>query len=431
MSLRSVEVPKVSLQGMTDRQLEEHIERLAEIFPYQPIFEIRNAIAMCNGCLDEAFDLLSGSPGPSSASSAGSTLHLSRASLSQNAKSITVKNEGYDTLEDITNTGVREKVATLLELGISQPLAFLVDVLSGCSWNVNEAAVVLLNESMSPSETVEPRSHIHVKPLSHVTGDNLSVHSTTNVLDPTPPPTPPTIRVQEQQYPDGIIPSFQISLKNGNPAAKTMSQQEAQCLLPTAKKASKRDQELIVNSVEVVNNNIETNEGEDNIQSRVARLHELLPGSSKTRCESFLQIYDDVDEAFTALEEELAENGTGSRSSSETDSDDSEANNESETIERSNNGRATKISLTSRRLEKRRAETQVSFSNALHHHSRTRIFRDIQLILALGRATHEEVSGLDGRRGRRRRRRSGGSKTRTSKPMGLVSYNQIQDMDLC
>jgi hypothetical protein len=380
--------PAVSLKGMANEKLRLNIERLQELFPYQSTLEIRNALAMCNSSFDDALDLLSGSPGSSSIQSSSfgsSAANKTLIMASQNPTGLKVKSE-YDTLEDIPNLKTRQKIANLLDLDISQPISFLLDVLGGCNWNVNEAANRLLNDYVLLDGSIT-QDH---EPLGEMQGTAKkgSVASTAKTFDPTPPPTPPSPNVQAQQYPDGVILGFRISLRHETSPTKASSPTSAESQgsqlssseqegsdeqNPEAKPTSieafdiemgevrdKQNPELSASSEDNLDHNTETNGQDETVDSKVAQLRELLPRASRRRCQIILQIYPDLDEAFEVLDEELAEHGSD-ESSDETEEEDSEASgDESEAAVQGKNSGESGNCSESRGREKRKAEVSVS-----------------------------------------------------------------------
>jgi hypothetical protein len=375
-SSRSVDAPDVSLDGMTDGILRGKIEDLMEAFPLISPVEIRNALTVSNGSVDGATDVLLGSLGSSSSSFGGSmdsTSNRSAIGQSWNSKSVKVEKEVCKTLEDIENPRKKEKVAGLLELGIAQPIPFLIEVLNGCGWNINDAANILLSDSMSPPRSPAVNTGFDVETIDLVTGGSTSIEALAKIANASPLPASSTTKIQAQQYPGGIIPSFQISLRNRDVLEKAKSQQVSQLPSMAVEEIKEQNPELRTNSISGPDDDTEVDDHEESMQSKVAQLHDLLPQASKNRCESILQIYEDLDEAYDALEKELEEDGTDNESSSETEDDGSEASDGSEIDQRSGNDRNAESSLTNRQREKRRAETPVSYMIILQHFSQRRI----------------------------------------------------------
>jgi hypothetical protein len=320
--------------------------------------------------------MLLGSPGSSSSSFGGSmdsTSNRSATGPSWNSKSVKVEKEVCETLEDIENPRKKEKIAGLLELGIAQPIPFLIEILNGCGWNVNDAANILLSDSMSPPRSPAVSIGSDVETIDLVTGRSTSVEALAKVANARPLPASSTPKVQAQQYPGGIIPSFQISLRNGDVLEKAKSQQISQLPSMAAEAIEEQISELRTNSIDGPDDGTEVDDQEESMQSKIAQLHDLPPRASKNRCESILQIYEDLDEDYNALEKELEEDGTDNESASETEDDGSDASDGSEIDQRSGNDRNAESSLTSRQREKRRAETPVSYIIILQHLSQRRI----------------------------------------------------------
>jgi hypothetical protein len=374
----SLDAPVVTLGGMANKKLKLNIEQLQEILPHKSMLEIRNALAMCNGSLGGAFDLLSGSPGPSSGQLSSSTADKGSNTSSLNATDARVKSE-FEALEDIPNLKTRQKVASLMALAIPQPISFVLDVLGGCNWNVNEAANCLLSDYFSPRSAITGDHEPIVE--DQVATSDASVDSTPKEFDPTPPPTPPSPKLEIERYPGGICPSFQFSTRTKSALKKGESQEESQPQLveeggeeqnpeltqlhgeddhtETNTLADKQNPELHLNLMSGFNT--EMNGQEESIHSKVEQLHSLLPRASKRRCKIILQLYPDMQEAFDALDEEIEEHGSeescGETDNSEASKDDSEM----EVVIDARSQTASRISSESRRQGKRRAETPVSF----------------------------------------------------------------------
>jgi len=356
-SSHSIETPDVSLDGMTDRILKGKIEDLMEAFPLKSPFEIRNALTVSNGSLDGATDILLGSPGSSS-----SIFDGSMDSTPLWNKTTTMKEEDYETLEDITNPRWREKVAGLKELGISQSISLVVDVLKCCGWNVNEAANILLSDSIPPQQSPAINIRSGAEGVSQVTGHSTSVESLAKPANASlllPPSTP---KVQAQQYPGGIIPSFQISLRTENAPAQAKSRQISPHPSVDTEEIDPQNLSLAPSSTDVLDNDTELDEQEESMESKVTQLCELLPQASQNRCETFLQIYDSIDEAYAALEEELAEYGSDNMSYSETQETDEGADDQLRNDPKIGNGKATGTAQKGKSQGKRLAESQVSFA---------------------------------------------------------------------
>jgi hypothetical protein len=349
---------------MVDKRLRVKIEHLNELFPQRSTSEIKKSLKLYNGNFDDALDLLSGSPGSSQSAAS--------ASLSQNNAIMKVKNN-YETLEDFENVKT-SKVAMLLELCITQPIPILIDILGNCDWDVDRAANFLLNDYTSPDRHIEG-NHEPVEVVSQIAGDGASVASTG--FDPTPPSTPPSPSVQER-CPGGVMPSVTLCLRNRdeNPQSQTEPQE------PQPRESHEQSQELTSSSTHLGSNAATNKQGgeqqaqsqiygfgndivmirDETIESKVERLHVLLPRATKRRCKAILQLWPDIDQAFGVLLEEIAEHGSDeSGAETDDDDDDSETSNEEFETERHIPGRdhrASGIGSGSRR-DKRRAETPV------------------------------------------------------------------------
>jgi len=142
---------------------------------------------------------------------------------------------------------------------------------------------------------------------------------------------------------------------------------------------------LTPSSTDVLDNDTEVDEQEESMESKVAQLRELLPQASQNRCERFLQIYDSMDEAYAALEEELAEDGSDNMSYSETEEDDEGADDQLRNDPKISNGKATGTAQKGKSQEKRRAESPVSFACPSNIHVKTNF--------ASGYTSVEEVLG--------------------------------------
>jgi hypothetical protein len=370
----------VTLSGMTNKKLKLNIEQLQEIFPYQSTLEIKNALAMCNGSFDDALDLLSGCPGPSSSQPSSSTANKSLIMSSRNTTDAKIKSE-YETLEDISNLKTRQQVASLLALRIPQPISFLLDVLGGCNWNVDEAANRLLSNYVSPESSIIGDHESTVE--GQVAANEASVDSTPKTFGPTPPPTPPSPKVETERYPGGVYPSFCFSTRTKPTLRKDESQEESQ---PQLLEEGSEKQNPALTPLHGLGNHSETNTvgdkqnpelqlssiggfdteivgQEESIDSKVEQLHSLLPRASRRRCKIILQLYPDMQEAFDALDEEIEEHGS-EESSGETEDEDSEAGNddsETEMVVEARSQTASRIGSESKRQGKRCAETAVSF----------------------------------------------------------------------
>jgi hypothetical protein len=198
----------------------------------------------------------------------------------------------------------------------------------------------------------------------------------------------------QERFPGGVVPGFVY--RGGNRAENPQSQTEHQ--EPQPRESHEQSPELTSNSSSIddlsnkqhpepmvnassthLGSNAATNKqgGEqqaqsfdndnemiqkETIESKVERLHKLLPKATKRRCKAIIQLWPNIDEAFDVLFEEIAEHGSD-ESGAETDDedDDSETSNEEFETERPIPGRdhrASGIGSGSRR-DKRRGETPV------------------------------------------------------------------------
>jgi hypothetical protein len=369
MALGDIEDPEVSPDGVVNTRFQEKIKHLNELFPHRSTSEIKSSLALCHGNFDDALDVLSGCPG-SSLSQSVSSVNLSQSRIVKGG------NE-YDAIEDIENVRTREKVQNLLDLGILQPISILVDILGNCNWNVDQAANILLRDYMLPDRDLFEEDH-RVATEGGTTGRQDAGENRPNastLFDPTPPPTPLSL---QRKYPGGVIPRIVLSLREKNPLIGTAIQESqsskghVQCTKPLSNST-------LTNSLE---NNTATNKqgeeqqaqtqiygfdndremiGKQNIESMARRLHELLPMSSEGRCKAMLQIYTDIDEAFDALFEEIAEHGLARGGVMTDDDDDSEVGNEEFEIERQDRNHGALATCSgSGRNGKRRAEIKVT-----------------------------------------------------------------------
>lgn len=405
MALEGGEDPKVSLDGMVNRSLRAKIERLIEVFPYRTTSEIKNSLEISQGNLDDAADLLAGSPGPSSSQIAPPARSVS--SPSQNSVVVKVKDE-YEDLEDIPNLKTREKVANLVTLGTSHPIPFILDILGNCNWNVDEAANILLGGCMVMGKDgdIEESHEPVAEDVSQTVGDGASSTSTT--FDPTPPPTPPSPQIHER-YPGGVIPSLVLSLGSGDqilpnqPKPKEVQSvggSSGEKITEPAPRSSSTDVDInntvlnqsvdkenpetiktsrhcLDNDTEMANSINERNEaapvygfGNDTetslgkgMDEKIAILRELVPRASKNRCQAILQLWpESMEEAFEALWDEIEEYGSDG-GDDESEDDESTGSNDGSETEETVQGKYPKASAFnsgSKREQKRRAETPVS-----------------------------------------------------------------------
>jgi len=397
--------PAAPSNASTNLSLQAKIKQLEAIFPYQSTAEIRHVLEMFGENLDDAVDVLSGSPGPSSNHSAGTIASSSRTMPKHNTSEVKGESGDCETLEDIPNSKTREKVANLLALGISCPIAFIVDILGNCNWNVDEAAILFFN-GMVPND-IEAESI--TEGAGQALRDRASTTSTSS--DPTPPLTPsstPSPHLQER-FRGGIIPGFVYSSKGKSASAQSQTQQPRSPPLENERSQQNEvlkpashigpygndvDMDLgVEESLDLMENSPPTRTlggaslgisgeehkqganstygfdsnpvmGQDEINQKVAYLKDLLPGVTKKRCKAILQICPDKKDAFELAYDEYTEYGTDvSSDESEEDDEDSESG-QSETEksvkERGRRAPDSGSPGSSRREQKRRADTPVS-----------------------------------------------------------------------
>ncbi|KAE9381426.1 hypothetical protein N431DRAFT_505950 [Stipitochalara longipes BDJ] len=374
MALGGMGASKECLEGIVDSSLQAKVEQLKILFSHQSTSEIRYVLEAFNGNFYDALDVLSGSPGPSSSQSAGSTSSSSRTVSQHEIVKVKEEHEDYETLEDIPNHKTREKVANLLALGISYPIAIILDVLGNCNWNANEAAIILLN-GLTPIDT----EAIH-SPVVKGTSQEDGASTTSTSFDPTPPPTPPCPKVQVR-YPGGVIPSMVLHLRDDD--AIPLSHNKVQVLqrpvleegeekndhdskiMPSSKSCNalgddsemvlgESNEQLVTSSIYGFDNNAGTEQ--ENIDVKVDELHEMLPKASRRRCKIILQLFPDIEEAFDNLFEEIAEHGSDESGSETEDDDDDDDSGEEDRSKRIVRGREN-LAMGSRGEGKRRAGT--------------------------------------------------------------------------
>ncbi len=397
--------------GRVDQDIEANIDLLKEHFPRQSTSEIKSLLEVFDGNFYDAFDVLSGSPGPSSRHSTGfASSSPSSLSSSPNNMAAKIKDEDYYSLEDIPNHNTREKVANLLDLlGTSYSMGFILDILGNCDWNVDEAAIILLNDCVTANGEVQENDKPDELSAGRVTTDDSSMTPTS--FDPTPPSTAPLPKRQER-FPGGVVPGFVYSSKGTPLPTQCQTQQSQRPSLENEKgeqnaalKPSLDAVTTLVNDIDLrFKKNLElmeiseafhaasgvtrsrngTSDGQqanssygfgnetriahEGLDAKVAILKELLPGATKRRCKAILQLFPDVEEAFENLFEEIAEHGADTSGDEteedETDSESSEFETVSSVKDRNRRALGSDSPGSSRRGQKRRAKTPVSSGNA-------------------------------------------------------------------
>jgi hypothetical protein len=402
---------RVHFNGRVDQDIQANIDLLKEHFPRQSTSEIKSLLEVFDGNFHDAFDVLSGSPGPSSRQSTGfASSSSSSLSSSYNNMAAKVKDEDYYSLQDILNHNTREKVANLLDLvGTSYSMGFILDILGNCNWNVDEAAIILLNDCVMANGEVQEKDRPDELSTGRVTTDDSSMTLTS--FDPTPPSTPPLPKCQER-FPGGVVPGFVYSSKGTTLSTQCQTQQSQRPSLENEKgeqnaalKPSSDAVTTLVNDKDLgVEENLELMEiseafhtasgatrrrngtsdeqqanssygfgnetriAHDELDAKVVILREMLPGATKRRCKVILQLFPDVEEAFENLFEEIAEHGADTSGDEteedKTDSESSEFETVSSVKDRNRRALGSDSPGSSRRGQKRRAETPVSSGNA-------------------------------------------------------------------
>jgi hypothetical protein len=369
--------PGRPLKSIADDKRKADIEKLKELFPRRSALEIINALTICNGSFDDTIDLLDGSQGPSSSYSTTRTAPIRPGVMSSNNTIDRMVKYEYQSLEDISDTSKREKVANLLDLDLKQPIPVLVRELEKCNWNVDEAANFFLNDGAKPDSPIT----IDLEPIveAGASAKDASLKSPADTFDPTPPPTPSALETQPQRWPGGIVDSMVISL-GADEVALAKAQYQQSLAQPLGREGSDEpNPELNPISTDTIDSKMrevgdeqtpeissnltygfDTERGgqEESIALTVKELHSLLPDSSKRRCKAILQVYPEMQEAFEILEEELKEYGPEATSESDSDADDNES--QSDMAEQGKSPETSAIGVGNRGKEKRSAETPVS-----------------------------------------------------------------------